>query len=127
MSIRATISIDGFDLPEPSVYDATTSTLVDSARNVEGYVVGSVVREDLAKVALKWNLLTGAQWSSILKLFESKYGGNFFCEVTFLNQVTDDWETRTMYVSDRKAGLYMRDVETGLRQYTGASLSLVEK
>ena len=35
--MAALVSIGGFDFPEPSSYSATTSTIVDSARNVSGY------------------------------------------------------------------------------------------
>ena len=40
--MAALVSIGGFDFPESSTYNATTSTIVDSARNVSGYVVGAV-------------------------------------------------------------------------------------
>ena len=56
--MQALVSVNGVDLPEPSSYSATTSTIVDSGRNVQGKVVGSVVRHDVAKVALKWKYLT---------------------------------------------------------------------
>ena len=36
--MAALVSIGGFDFPEPSTYNATTSTIVDSARNVQGRV-----------------------------------------------------------------------------------------
>ncbi len=40
----ALVSIGGFDFSEPSTYNATTSTIVDSARNVQGRVVGVVTK-----------------------------------------------------------------------------------
>lgn len=127
MSYRATVSIGNYDFPEPSEYNGTTATLVDSARNAQGVVVGAVIRSDVAKVEMKWNYLTPTQWSDILKKFSPDNGGAFYNNVTFLNQVTNDWTTRKMYVSDRKAGLFMRNKTTGAVQgYTGASLSLVE-
>ena len=49
-----------------SSYSATTSTIVNSGRNVQGKVVGSVVRHDVAKVALKWKYLTAKQWASVI-------------------------------------------------------------
>lgn len=119
----ALVSIGGFDFPEPSTYNATTSTIVDSARNVSGYVVGAVVRHDVAKIELTWKYLTAYQWSQILSLFTS----SFYNDVTFLNQVTNEYTTRTMYVSDRNAGMWRRNPQTGeVMGYTGASLSLVE-
>ena len=41
--MAALVSIGGFDFPEPSTYNATTSTIVDSGRNVQGCVVGAVI------------------------------------------------------------------------------------
>ena len=121
--MAALVSIGGFDFPEPSTYTATTSTIVDSARNVSGYVVGSVIRNDVAKIELTWRYLTAQQWANIL----SRFSSNFYNDVTFLNQVTNRYTTRTMYVSDRNAGLWRRDPQDGsVMGYTNCSLSLVE-
>lgn len=121
--MAALVSIGGFDFPEPSAYSATTSTIVDSARNVSGYVVGSIVRSDVAKVELSWKYLTANQWATILSLFNN----SFYNEVRFLNQATNSYTTRTMYVSDRTAGMWRRDPQTGdVMGYTNCSLSLVE-
>ena len=121
--MAALVSIGGFDFPEPSTYNATTSTIVDSARNVGGYVVGSVVRHDVAKIEMSWKYLTAQQWANILTLFTN----SFYNDVRFLNQATNSYTTRTMYVSDRNAAMWRRDPETGeVMGYTGCSLSLVE-
>jgi hypothetical protein len=121
--IDALVSIGGFDFPEPSTYSATTSTIVDSARNVQGRVVGAVVRHDVAKIDMSWKYLTAYQWSQILSLFTS----SFYNNVRFLNQTINDYSTRTMYVSDRTAGMWRRDPNTGdVLGYTNCSLSLVE-
>lgn len=121
--MAALVSIGGFEFPEPSTYNATTSTIVDSARNVSGYVVGSVVRSDVAKVEMSWKYLTAAQWASVLSLFTN----SFYNEVRFLNQATNSYTTRTMYVSDRTAGMWRRDPQTGaVMGYTNCALSLVE-
>lgn len=121
--MAALVSIGGFDFPEPSTYTATTSTIVDSARNVSGYVVGAVIRNDVAKIELTWRYLTADQWASILSLFSR----SFYNDVRFLNQVTNREDTRTMYISDRSAGMWRRDPQTGaVMGYTNCSLSLVE-
>lgn len=121
--MAALVSIGGFDFPEPSTYDATTATIVDSARNVNGRVVGTVVRNDVAKVSLTWRYLTANQWASILSLFS----GSFYNDVHFLNQTTNSYTTRTMYVSDRTAGMWRRNPSTGaVMGWTNCSLSLVE-
>ena len=121
--MEALVSIGGYNLPEPSTYNAVTSTIVDSARNVAGYVVGSVVRSDVAKIELTWRYLTAEQWATILSLFTY----SFYNSVRFLNQSTNTYDIRTMYVSDRNASMWRRDPETGaVLGYTGCSLSLVE-
>ena len=121
--MAALVSIGEFDFPEPATYMATTSTIVDSARNVNGVVVGSVVRMDVAKVELSWRYLTAKQWSDILSLFAT----SFYNEVTFYNQVTAAYTTRTMYVSDKTAGMWRRNPSTGaVMGWTECSLSLVE-
>lgn len=121
--MEALVSIGGYNLPEPSTYNAVTSTVVDSARNVKGKMVGSVVRSDIAKVELTWRYLTVSQWATVLSLFTN----NFINDVRFLNQSTGNYETRSMYVSDRNAAAFRRDPNTGeLLGWTGCSLSLVE-
>lgn len=117
---------------EPFEYNAITSTLVDSARNAQGYAVGAVIREDVAKIEMKWDRITPEEWSKMLKCFNSKYSvdgitGNFYRYVRFLNQTTNEFEVRKFYVSDRKAGIARRDPNTGaISHYVGASFSLVE-
>lgn len=121
--MAALVTIAGYELPEPSEYKANTATLVDSARNVQGYVIGSVVRNDVAKVELKWRYLTAQQWANILGLFTR----SFYNQVTFYNQATAQYTTRQMYVSDRNAGMWRRHPETKeVMGWTECSLSLVE-
>lgn len=122
-NIPALVTVNGVELPEPSSYEGTTSTIVDSGRNVQGKVVGAVVRNDVAKVTMSWNYLTAKQWATILSLFTS----NFYCSVRFYNQVTAGYTTRQMYVSDRTAGMWRRSPNNGsIMGWTGAKLSLVE-
>ena len=121
--MAALVSIGGFDFPEPSTYDASTSTIVDSARNVNGYVVGAVVRDDVAKIDMSWKYLTANQWASILSLFTN----SFYNDVRFLNQATNTYVIRTMYVSDRTSGMWRRNPRTGeVMGWTNCALSLVE-
>lgn len=121
--MEALVTIGGYELPEPSSYSAVTSSIVDSARNVAGYVVGSVIRNDVAKIEMSWKYLTAEKWAEVLSLFTS----NFYNDVRFLNQSTNNYEIRKMYVSDRNASMWRRDPATGaVMGYTGCSLSLVE-
>lgn len=121
--MTALVTVAGVALPEPSGYSANTSTIVDSARNVSGYVIGSVVRHDVAKVELSWRYLTAQQWANVLSLFTN----NFYNDVTFFNQATASYTTRRMYVGDRKAGMWRRNPSTGeVMGFTDCALSLVE-
>lgn len=123
MAIKALVTVNGVELPEPSTYSGTTSTIVDSGRNVQGQVVGSVVRHDVAKVSMTWRYLTAQQWSTILSLFTE----NFYCTVQFYNQVTASYTTRQMYVSDRTAGMWRRHSVSGnVMGWTDCALSLIE-
>ena len=120
------VSIGDFAFPEPSTYSATTSTIVDSGRNVEGYVIGAVIRDDVAKISLGWNFITASDWAAILAQFSPSRGGSFYNNVTFYLQDTNSWVTREMYVSDRTADIFLRDKAGNIRGYTGVAMSLVE-
>lgn len=121
--MEALVSIGSFQFPEPSTYNATTSTIVDSARNVEGKMIGAVVRHDVAKVEMTWRYLTAPQWASILSQFTSSFINN----VRFFNQVTNSYTTREMYVSDRTASVFRRHPTTGaIMGYTDVRLALIE-
>ena len=121
--MEALVTIGGYELPEPSTYSAVTSTIVDSGRNVEGKVCGSVVRSNVAKIELTWKFLTVEQWATILSIFNN----SFFNEVRFFNQATGQYDVRTMYVSDRDASIFRRDPNSGaVMGWVNPKLSLVE-
>lgn len=125
---KALVTVGDTALPTPSTYVGLTSTLVDSGRNTEGYMIGAVIREDVGKVEVSWKYLTVAQWASILQKFSSQFGGAFSQNVTFFDQVRADWITREMYVGDRtSAGLIQLDPVTGApRGWENPKLSLIE-
>lgn len=127
MAFKALVTVAGYPLPEPSSYSANTATLVDSARNLDGKVVGAVVRDDVAKVEIGWKYLTVEQWSAINKLFKTASGGQFYNMVEFFDQTEGAWLTREMYVSDRSAGMWRRHPETGsVMGWTDCRIALVE-
>ena len=125
MAIEALVSVGGYDFPEPSSYSALTSTLVNSGRNVEGTMIGSVIREKVSKVEISWKYLTVEQWARILQCFSTK--DTFINRVTFFDQTLGTTDTKQMYCSDRKAGMWRRDPTTGaVLGWTDCSLSLIE-
>ena len=127
MANKALITVGGYEFPEPSTYSGSTSTLVDSGRNTAGVTIGSVIRDDVGKVEVSWKYLTVEQWANILKCFSIARGGSFYNSVTFFCQDIGGWTTRQMYVSDRSAGMWRRDPETGnVLGWTDCKLSLVE-
>ena len=125
MAIEALVTVGEYAFPEPSSYSAHTSTLVDSGRNVSGVMVGSVIRDDVSKIEISWKYLTVEQWAAIQQCF---YGfDKFVNKVRFFDQTTGTFKTKDMYVSDRSAGLFRRDPQTGkILGWTDCSLSLIQ-
>ena len=116
-------------LPCPSDYKVSSSTLVDSARNADGVVAGSVIRNSVRKVEMSWNYLSLDDFSMIAKLFDEDYGGSFFFQATFFDPTEKGWITKDMYVGDRitDTAHIKLDTNTGMPiGYTNVSLSLVE-
>ena len=123
MSIQALITVNGVAWPEPSSYNANTATLVDSGRNVEGKVIGSVVRHGVSKIEVSWRYLTVRQWADIIGPFDR----NFYVSCRFFDQTTGGYVTKQMYVSDRNADMFRRDPQTGaVMGWVEPKLSLVE-
>lgn len=126
--MTALVTIAGTPIPDPSEYEATTATIVDSARNAQGVVVGSVIRNNVAKISMKWRYLPAQAWADILALFDPVRGGQFYNDVTFFCADTNRWETRKMYVSDRSASIFLRDANNPdtIKGYTNPKLDLIE-
>lgn len=124
--MRPLVTIAGIAIPESSTYSGTSSDTVDGGRNAKAEFVGSIVREDMAKVEMTWKYIRAEDWSKILKIFIIKYGGSFVNDVVFFDQTINDWSTRKMYPSDRTADLFLRRANGSVRGYTGARLALIE-
>lgn len=128
-------------LPCPSDYSGLSTTLVDSARNSKGQVIGRPIASDIAKIELKWNYLTVAQYSAIAKLFEPKYDGSFFVPVSFFDVINGNFEgditvapntttnkIRLFYPSDRKVQFAKIQLDSNSMPigYSGVSLNLID-
>ena len=125
MAIEALVTVGDYDFPEPSTYSAITSTLVDTGRNVEGMMVGTVIRDDVSKIEISWKYLTVEQWAQIQQCFRGK--DKFINDVWFFDPTDGKKIKKTMYVNDRKAGLWRRDPNTGsVLGWTDCSLSLIQ-
>jgi hypothetical protein len=87
-----------------------TATMVDSARNANGVLVGQKVGEDVPKLDnLVWPHLTAEQWSDILQEME-----DFTVTVEYPDMVHNRWATKKFYCGDRTAKVWKIDWETGL-------------
>lgn len=100
-----------------------TATMVDSARNANGVMVGQKVGRDVAKLDnLTWPHLTAEKWSEILQIMD-----NFFVTVEFPDMVTNSWATRTFYCGDRTATPFKIDWDTGLpKEYIDCKCNLID-
>jgi hypothetical protein len=127
MAFKALVTVGGYDFPEPSSYKVNTATLVDSARNVQGKMIGSVIRDDVTKIELSWKYLTVEQWSAILRCFDIKRGGKFINQVTYYEPLDGDWNTKEMYVNDRPSPMWRRNPNTGdIMGWVDCQLNLIE-
>lgn len=106
------ITINGVELPQPKRgLGLHIATVVDSARNSSGKVVGQKIGRDQQKIEnVEWAVLTAEEWSNILRILDS----NFYVTVTYPDMVTNDWITRTMYCGDRTAIPFKISPTTGL-------------
>ena len=111
---RGFIYIIGVAFPYPDRESGLQSvqTIVDSARNANGVMVGERVGRDMGKIELTWSVLTPEMWSQMLQIFS-----NFTFSLRYLDMVTNDWVTRTFYVGDRSAQPFLCDPETGRPKY----------
>jgi len=116
------------DLPTPSTYDGSASTLVDSSRNSKGVVITQVIRSDIAKVELSWNYLTREQYATLCQLFEPLYGGAFYNKVKFFDTIKGDWNTKIMYCGDRKFNTANITLDSQGRPigFKGVKISLID-
>ena len=136
-------------LPTPSDYNGSSSTLVNSARNTQGEVIGDVIKSDVAKVELKWNYLTLAQYTALAQLFEPLYNGAFFNAVSFFDVIKGDFNgtvnpsslsanpptnrsganpCKVFYPNDRKVAFAKLKLDSNGKPigYTDVSLNLID-
>ena len=123
--MNAFIRINGNSYPQPRRgLNLIGSTIVDSARNTNGVVVGQKVGRDQQKINdLEWAYLTAEQWSAILKEFDK----GFYATVTYPDMVNNRWTTRKMYPGDRTATPFHIDENTGLPlDYLNCKVNIID-
>ena len=120
------VYVNGIALPQSTTYGWNQAVLVDSARNVQGVMIGAVIREDVAKIELTWNYL--------LREHIRLIGGiSFINDVRFYYPPAGDFVTRRLYKSDFNGGTpLLSDAngsldENGLpRGHDGVRIALIE-
>lgn len=119
----AYLLINGQEIPMPKRGVSTiVTTIVDSARNANGVVVGQKVGRDQYKIDnLEWAWLTAEQWESILTLLN-----NFFVNVTFTDPVSGNKITKQMYCGDRTATPYWVDENDKPTHYKDCKVNLID-
>ena len=113
---------NSYPLPNPTTYSGNTTTVVDSGKSVSGHLLGSMVRDDVAKISLSWNYLSVEDWAQINQLFKRQ----FINTVRFFDQTAGAWIERDMHISDRGAGMWRIDSDGKVLGWTGCSLQLTE-
>jgi hypothetical protein len=115
----ALISINGVDLPTPSVYDLGIQDISKAERNARG----TMIIERIAtkrKIELSWSFLTRDQLSQILNAVAP-----VFFSVTYMDTQTDSMKTGTFYSGDRNAGIL--DFKNGVPRYQNVKFNLIER
>lgn len=118
------ITINGHAYPQPKRgLTNQVATIVDSARNTNGVMVGQKVGRDQVKIdSLEWAYLTATQWSAILKEFK-----NFYVTVTYPDMVENTWVTKKMYPGDRSAQPFHINMTTGMPEdYINCKVNLID-
>lgn len=121
--MAATIYVNGKPFPSPKRgLNFVVSTMVSSARNANGEVVGQKIGRDQNKLdALVWPILDAETWSAMLREFDQ-----FFVTVRFPDMVTNQWKTLKMYPGDRSAEPYMVDDDGFPAKYINCKVNLID-
>lgn len=119
----ATIYVNGKAFPSPKRgLKFVTTTMVDSARNANGTVVGQKIGRDQYKLdTLTWSYLDAKTWADLLKELD-----NFFVTVKFPDQVNHEWRTLLMYPGDRTAEPYWVDDDGFPTAYINCKVNLID-
>ena len=97
-----TEGVDYIELPISSTYKTTSSTAVDSSRNIKGFVVGKVTRAGIRKIELSWRVISIQDYAELGTFFNT----NFFFYAHYFDQDSGEWQTRHFYVGDREADAF---------------------
>ncbi len=130
------------NLPTPSDYKMTSTTLVSNARNSAGFLITTIVREGIRKIEMTWKYLSQTQFSLVAKLFEGTGTGGvgaFTCYLNYYDTIRGAYidsyteyntsnERRSFYVGDRvcDSAKVKLDNNGKVVGYENVRLSLIE-
>ena len=115
------LTINGTQTPPPDTYKVTIADL-DAFANRSGN--GTLFRDRVAvkrTIEASWYILDAQSLSILLGSMTST-----FFPVTYLDPQTNSFRTSTFYVSDRPAGLAIKQSD-GTYTWKDVSLSLIER
>lgn len=104
-------SLNSLDVPMPKLDSGRQQrvTLVDSARTADGVLRAQKIGRDQSKVEMTWAAMSPSDWATILQFFDA----NFYFQFTYMDMVTNSWQTHKFYIGDREATPYFVDPVTG--------------
>ena len=119
------LNIEGYDVPYPSSYKMTSTTLVDSGRNSQGIVVSNLVREGIRKLELTWKWLSAQNLQDIMSIIENN---SFKLNVVYYDTILGDFSSKEFYSGDRVSisAKQSLDVNGKIVGYENVKISLVE-
>lgn len=122
--MRNFVTVGGLEMPMPTRgLNLQVATIVDSARNANGQVVGQKVGRDQQKINnLFWAYLPAEKWEALLSILDS----SFFVEVTYPNMVKGGWTTREMYPGDREGTPYWLSDDGTPSFYIDCKVNLID-
>ena len=115
------ITINGIPAPAPDSYEVVISDL-DASANRSGN--GTLYRDRIAvkrTINMSWALMSPQDLSILLTSMSPA-----FFSVTYIDPEMNGPATKTFYVSDRKAGVAIKQSD-GSYKWSGVSFSLVER
>lgn len=113
--------INGVQVTAPDVYKVTIADL-DSSANRSGN--GTLFRDRVAvkrTIEVSWYMMSGQDLSVLLSNMKS-----VFFPVTYLDPETNSQKTGTFYVSDRPAGVAIKNPD-GSYRWKEVAFSLIER
>ena len=118
------LTIEGYEVPCPSRYRMTSSTIVDSGRNSKGILITTLVREGIRKIELEWNYLTAKNFEDIMSILESDF--KLVCD--YYDTILGEHAIKEFYSGDR-SGINAQqclDENGKIVGYENVKISLVE-